>query len=106
MKRDTTTKSPTTANRSKARSSRSGSTRKQSHKKSGTLRFLWQLLTLTFFGRVLAAILILSLMVTIDLYAVSFRYDLFFTVLGIEAAIIGILLWIRFLVRTRPDKAG
>ena len=107
MRRATTTKtSSATGGRKSAGSSRSGSTRKKSGKKPGTFRSLWQLLTMTFFGRVVTAILGLALLVAIDLYAVSFRYDLFFTVLGIEAAIVGVLLWIRFLVWTRPEKAG
>ena len=106
MKQEPKTKTTTHANRKSSRTTRSSVSRKQTRKKNGILRTLWQLFTLTFFGRVLTAILALSLMITIDLYAVSFRYDLFFTVLGIEAAIAGILLWIRFLVRTRPEKTG
>lgn len=61
----------------------------------------WQLATLTFFGRVLLAVLVGTLVLPIDMYAVSFRYEPFFFLVGIELVLTGIAAWIRFLVRTR-----
>ena len=77
--------------------------RRRSRRRPGLVKTLQQLLWMTFFGRLSIGVLASSLVILADLLIVSFKYDPFFKLVGIELIAAGIVFWIRFPVHTRPS---
>ena len=71
-------------------------------RKPGFWASIRQLLLLTFFGRMLVVLIAGGMVLLVDLLAISNRYDAFFILTGIELILVGVTLWIRFLIRIHP----
>jgi hypothetical protein len=71
-------------------------------RKAGLWHALRQMLTLTFFGRLALLLAAGGVVLIVDLLAVSFGFEAFFKLAGIEMILAGVGVWIRFLIRTRP----
>lgn len=88
---------------SKRNSTRNGKTASRRKKrKPGFWTSIRQLLLLTFFGRMLVVLIAGGMVLLFDLLAISYRYEAFFVLAGTELILIGVIAWIRFLIRTHP----
>lgn len=81
------TKAPATKARSKPR------------RRKSTLASVLELISLTFWGRVLLVLLIAALVAAINMLISGNQYELFFRLTGIEMVLVAVFFWIRFLIR-------
>lgn len=88
--------SRTAASRSKSTARTSRSAAKSKISLSGSL---YELMTMTFFGRVILVLLIGAVLIGINLMVSSNRYDLFYILCGIELIAAIIIGWLRMLLR-------
>jgi len=79
-------------------------TSRRRKKKPGFIRSAFQLLRLSFFGRMLIISAVSVLVIGITMLAVSFAYDRFFMITGIELVVAAVSGWIVYLVKSRPAR--
>lgn len=94
---------------SRSGSSRSGSSRTGKGKTSasragaGFWQGFFQVITLTFFGRVFLAVLVAAILIGVNLLFTRDRFDWFYTVCAIEIIAFVAIGWLRLLLRPEND---
>jgi uncharacterized membrane protein len=93
-----------TAAKRGSRATSSGSRTTRSGNRSGKSKIsitgsLYELLTMTFFGRVFLILLVCAILIGINLMLSGNRYDVFYVLCGVELIIAVVIGWLRLLLR-------
>ena len=96
------TRSSQSVRRIGSRSGGNGRRRRSSRPEKGGFQVFLELIFLTFFGRVMVISLAMAVVIGLNLLISKNQFDLFFIMTGIELVLLGLILWMRMMLK-KPE---